>query len=119
MLDYMQSLQRGCRVIELDCYNRQPGFQGPVCKHGGTLTKPVSFQDCVSAVRSSAFLVSPYPVIITIELHADDINQRQMADIITHELGPCLYVPLPSEPGGIWKSPHDLRNKVCGPHTSA
>lgn len=42
-----QSLLAGCRVIELDTYNQQPGFPGPVCKHGITLTAPV-------AVRVSA-----------------------------------------------------------------
>lgn len=24
---HMQCLLKGCRVIELDCYNKQPGFQ--------------------------------------------------------------------------------------------
>lgn len=37
-------LRKGCRVIELDVYNQQPTFSGPVCKHGGTLTKPVAFK---------------------------------------------------------------------------
>eukprot|EP00197_Chlamydomonas_leiostraca_P008777 CAMPEP_0202864510 /NCGR_PEP_ID=MMETSP1391-20130828/4718_1 /ASSEMBLY_ACC=CAM_ASM_000867 /TAXON_ID=1034604 /ORGANISM="Chlamydomonas leiostraca, Strain SAG 11-49" /LENGTH=1008 /DNA_ID=CAMNT_0049544257 /DNA_START=178 /DNA_END=3205 /DNA_ORIENTATION=- len=107
-----QCLLKGCRVIELDCYNKQPGFQDPVCKHGGTLTKPVSFRACVNAVRASAFSTSPYPVVITLELHADEANQRDMADVIAHELGPALYVPQPGEPGEGWKSPHDLQHKV-------
>lgn len=29
-------------MIELDCYNG--GVEGPVCKHGGTATKPVLFR---------------------------------------------------------------------------
>lgn len=86
--------------------------QDPVCKHGGTLTKPVSFRACVNAVRASAFSTSPYPVVITLELHADEANQRDMADVIAHELGPALYVPQPGEPGEGWKSPHDLQHKV-------
>ncbi|PNH02234.1 1-phosphatidylinositol 4,5-bisphosphate phosphodiesterase delta-3-A [Tetrabaena socialis] len=31
-------LQASCRVVELDVYN------GPICKHGGTLTSPVPFK---------------------------------------------------------------------------
>lgn len=34
-------LKAGCRVVELDVYN---GSTEPECKHGGTLTKPVSFR---------------------------------------------------------------------------
>ena len=71
----LQSLGRGCRVIELDCYSKQPGFTGPVCKHGGTLTKAVLFQTCIEAVATCAFQKSPYPVVVTIELHADEASQ--------------------------------------------
>ena len=39
-----QCLTQGCRVIELDVYNKQSGYDGPVCKHGGTMTKPVLFK---------------------------------------------------------------------------
>ncbi len=42
-------LKAGCRVVELDVYN---GSTEPECKHGGTLTKPVSFRVSVR-VRSS------------------------------------------------------------------
>jgi hypothetical protein len=31
-------------AAELDVYNKQSGFNGPVCKHGGTLTAPITFE---------------------------------------------------------------------------
>ncbi|KAL6754872.1 PLC-like phosphodiesterase [Haematococcus lacustris] len=108
-----QCLQGGCRVIELDTYNRQPGFPGPVCRHGGTLTAPVCFTACVQAVRDSAFKASPYPVIITLENHADDANQCDMAQALRSILGELLFVPSPQDMQAThWLSPSQLQHKV-------
>jgi hypothetical protein len=45
------SLERGCRVIELDTYDPAGGFKAPICTHGGTLTQPILFKvthdDCI------------------------------------------------------------------------
>ncbi len=35
----------------------------------------IPWQDCVRAIHENAFLASPYPVIITMENHADADNQ--------------------------------------------
>eukprot|EP00798_Chlamydomonas_sp_ICE-L_P007100 gene7100-203_t len=48
-------LERGCRVIELDVYNQEREGDGPVCKHGGTLTKSVSVKTCVEAIKKYGF----------------------------------------------------------------
>ncbi|KXZ48189.1 hypothetical protein GPECTOR_30g285 [Gonium pectorale] len=102
----VKSLQEGCRVIELDCYN------GPVCTHGGTLTSAVDFEECVAAIRDSAFVSSPYPVIITMENHANPDNQAKMAAILRRVLGPMLFVPDPDDPRVTYLSPEALRGKV-------
>ncbi|KXZ52101.1 hypothetical protein GPECTOR_10g1124 [Gonium pectorale] len=102
----VKCLQAGCRVIELDCYN------GPVCKHGGTLTSPVDFKDCVAAIRDSAFVSSPYPVIITMENHANPDNQAKMAAILRDVLGDKLFVPDPNDARSAYLSPEALRGKV-------
>ncbi|KAG2445371.1 hypothetical protein HYH02_008836 [Chlamydomonas schloesseri] len=99
-------LQQSCRVIELDVYN------GPECKHGGTLTKAISFKECIEAIAEYAFKSSPYPVIITMENHANTENQGKMAEILRVVLGDLLFIPDPNDPMDAWKSPEELKHKV-------
>ncbi|EFJ53227.1 hypothetical protein VOLCADRAFT_86296 [Volvox carteri f. nagariensis] len=102
----VKSLQSGCRVIELDVYN------GPICKHGGTLTSPVSFKECIEAIGRAAFVASPYPVIITMENHANKENQAEMASILRRTLGDRLFVPDPHDSRREYLSPAQLINKI-------
>jgi len=108
----VSSLLSSCRVIELDCYNQQSPFSGPIVKHGGTLTAPISFRKCVEAVAENAFKSSPYPVIITLENHTDEPNQKLMAKDLREVLGSKLYVPTEEDRKGTWKSPEYLKHKV-------
>ncbi|GLC40956.1 hypothetical protein PLESTB_000962700 [Pleodorina starrii] len=102
----VKSLKAGCRVVELDVYN------GPICKHGGTFTSPVSFQECIEAIASAAFVASPYPVIITMENHTDVENQGKMAAILRSVLGDLLFLPDPTDSRREYLSPAQLINKV-------
>ncbi|GIL85730.1 hypothetical protein Vretimale_13167 [Volvox reticuliferus] len=104
----LKSLRAGCRIIELDVYN------GPICKHGGTFTSPVSFQACIEAINHAAFTTSNYPVIITMENHADVANQGKMAEILRKVLGERLFVPDPNDSKREFLSPAELSGKmVC------
>ncbi|GLI70261.1 hypothetical protein VaNZ11_015108 [Volvox africanus] len=102
----LKSLRAGCRVIELDVYN------GPICKHGGTFTSPVSFQECIAAIGQAAFLSSHYPVIITMENHTDVANQGKMAEILQKVLGERLFVPDPEDRRREFLSPAELKDKI-------
>ena len=44
-----------------------------------TLTKPVSFEECLIAIKENAFVTSDYPVIITIEDHMGPDLQNEAA----------------------------------------
>eukprot|EP00246_Nothoceros_aenigmaticus_P014488 TRINITY_DN552_c0_g1_i1.p1 TRINITY_DN552_c0_g1~~TRINITY_DN552_c0_g1_i1.p1 ORF type:complete len:612 (-),score=114.70 TRINITY_DN552_c0_g1_i1:269-2104(-) len=106
----VKALRNGCRVIELDCWERRGKI---VVLHGNTLTKSVGFADCVKAIKEFAFTASDYPVIITIENHLSVDMQQQAAQILVETLGDLLFVP-PSEesPPKIFRSPEELRGKI-------
>ncbi|KAG1677591.1 hypothetical protein FOA52_014489 [Chlamydomonas sp. UWO 241] len=111
----IMSLKGACRVIELDCFDGAVvnGEPVPICKHGGTATKPVTFRDCILAIRDHAFSASPYPVIITLENHATSGNQAVMVRIMREELGDRLFLP-PRGSGGTherWLSPNELKGR--------
>lgn len=105
-----KALQAGCRVVELDCWERKGEI---MVLHGHTLTKPVRFDDCLRAIKENAFVTSDYPVIITIENHLPLDIQEEAARMIRDILGDTLFVPSPDErPPRIFASPENLKHKI-------
>lgn len=49
--------------------------------HGHTFTTKISFKAVVEAINKSAFVASPYPVILSIENHCSLAQQARMAFI--------------------------------------
>ncbi|KAM9836052.1 1-phosphatidylinositol 4,5-bisphosphate phosphodiesterase delta-4-like [Aulostomus maculatus] len=108
---YIRALNRGCRCVEVDCWDGTGGE--PIVYHGHTFTSKILFKDVVNAVGNYAFKVSDYPVILSIENHCSVEQQKVMAQHLNHILGDKLLKGTldGKAPIGL-PSPEDLRGKI-------
>lgn len=94
------------------------GDDSPVIYHGRTLTSKVPLASVCQAIYRYAFVASPYPIIISAEVHCNLRQQDMAADIMKREFGDTLITePLAGDAeaeGGIKElpSPERLKGKI-------
>ena len=59
----------------------------PIIYHGHTLTSKITFKEVLEAIRDHGFSVSPYPVILSLEVHCGIEGQQAMAKLVREILG--------------------------------
>ncbi|KAM0356114.1 hypothetical protein ACHAPU_000508 [Fusarium lateritium] len=62
----------------------------PIVTHGWTLTAPCGFREVCKVVGESAFVDNDLPIIVSLEVHADEDQQEVMVKIMKEEWGEML-----------------------------
>eukprot|EP00112_Aurelia_sp_Birch-Aquarium-sp1_P019894 Seg501.9_Seg501.11 transcript_id=Seg501.9_Seg501.11/GoldUCD/mRNA.D3Y31 product="1-phosphatidylinositol 4 5-bisphosphate phosphodiesterase beta-4" protein_id=Seg501.9_Seg501.11/GoldUCD/D3Y31 len=111
---YRQCLLAGCRCIELDCFDGLG--DEPIITHGKMFCTNILFKDVIMAIKETAFVTSPLPVILSFENHCSKIAQRRLAECCIEIFGDMLLKePLPCWPleeGGSLPPPNQLLYKI-------
>ncbi|XP_005991823.1 1-phosphatidylinositol 4,5-bisphosphate phosphodiesterase delta-4 [Latimeria chalumnae] len=108
---YIKALKRGCRCVEVDCWDGPNGE--PIVYHGHTLTSKIFFKDVISAIDKYAFRVSEYPVILSIENHCSVEQQTVMAQHLKSILGDkLLKTTIDGKIPVRLPSPEELKGKI-------
>lgn len=108
---YVTALRRGCRSVEIDCWDGDN--DNPRVTHGFTRTTSVHFVDVIRAIDRCAFDSSPYPVILSLEVHCNPLQQARMVQIMLEVFGKdkLLVHPLPEHMFDL-PSPEELKYKI-------
>lgn len=108
---YINAFKKGCRCVELDCWDGTDKAM-PIIYHGHTLTSKITFKEVLETVRDYGFVATPYPVILSLEVHCSVEGQQGMAALIKDILGGAGLLAEQPDQTGVLPPPEKLKNKV-------
>lgn len=90
------------------------GDKEPLVTHGNSFTTKVSLRKACEAIAKYAFVVSPYPVIISAEIHCSIPQQDMIASIMREVFGESLVsAPVQGRPKiNHLPSPEELKGRI-------
>lgn len=107
---YISTLVRGCRSVEIDCWDGSDGQ--PIVKHGYAMTNAISFREVINTVNKYAFVASRFPLWVSLEVHCNAPQQEVMAETMK-EIFAARLVTEPLDPSSTkLPSPSDLRDRI-------
>ncbi|KAG1789657.1 PLC-like phosphodiesterase [Suillus plorans] len=108
---YIRALLHSCRSVEIDVYD---GDSEPMIFHGKTFTSKVPVREVCEAIAKYAFVTSPYPVIISAEIHCSVLQQEMMVEVMRDVFQDVLVsAPVEGRPTlEVLPSPEHLKGKV-------
>ncbi|XP_066300455.1 inactive phospholipase C-like protein 1 [Branchiostoma lanceolatum] len=109
---YARLLQRGCRYVELVCWDGEHGDDEPLVCHHPSETTRLRFKSVVEIIAQYAFQASDYPLIIGIDNHCCEEQQIKIVNYIAAAFGDMLVRSIVEEGGVQLPSPYDLKKKV-------